>query len=86
MPARGWLPPQLHEGKIEEKIEAEKIYDKAKESGQKTSLVAKTQKNVFRTNIANIGPGELITVEIKFQDQVKWALARLIFKALNGQY
>lgn len=59
------------EGKIKEKKQAEKIYDIAKKKGQKASLVSQTNKNIFRTNLANIGPGESISVEIEFQDHVK---------------
>ena len=45
------------EGKIQEKVEAEKTYQKAKENGQKVSLVSSSRANIFKTKIANIAPG-----------------------------
>ena len=56
------------EGEIKEKAEAEIIYQKAKENGQKTSLVSSSRSNIFRTKVANIAPGELIVVEIRYHD------------------
>jgi len=56
------------EGEIQEKIKAENTYDKAKKNGQKTTLVSSSRSNIFKTKIANIAPGELIVVEIRYHD------------------
>ena len=56
------------EGKIQEKVEAENTYQKAKKNGQKASLVSSSRDNIFKTKIANIAPGELIIVEIRYHD------------------
>jgi Ca-activated chloride channel family protein len=59
-------------GIIEKKEEAEKIYQEAKQSGKKTSLVSSSRSNIFKTKIANIQPGEMIIVEIQYQDKLSF--------------
>ena len=56
------------EGEIQEKVEAEKTYQKAKKQGQKASLVSSSRSNIFKTKVANIAPGELIVIEIRYHD------------------
>ena len=56
------------EGEIQEKVEAEKTFKKAKKSGQKASLVSSSRANIFKTKVANIAPGELIIIEIRYHD------------------
>ena len=56
------------EGKIQEKVEAEKIYEKAKKNGNKASLVSSSRANIFKTKVANIAPGEMIIIEIRYHD------------------
>ena len=53
-------------GEIKEKEEAKAIYNKAKSQGQKASLLAQERPNIFSMAVANIAPGEEITVEIEF--------------------
>lgn len=60
------------EGRIMEKAEAERAYREAAANGQRASLVSGERPNVFVTAVANIGPGEDITVEIGFQDAVRY--------------
>ncbi|MEQ9607718.1 MAG: marine proteobacterial sortase target protein [Kiloniellaceae bacterium] len=60
------------EGRIMEKAEAERAYKEAAANGQRASLVSGERPNVFVTAVANIGPGEDITVEIGFQDAVTY--------------
>ena len=55
-------------GRIEEKAEARRQYKAAKSSGQRASLVEQQRPNIFTTSLANIAPGENITVEIGFQE------------------
>ncbi|MDO7083331.1 marine proteobacterial sortase target protein [Pseudocolwellia sp. AS88] len=54
------------EGKILEKNEAKKLFNKAKASGKKASLVEQHRPNLFTNKIANIAPNEQITVTIKY--------------------
>ncbi|HIP79305.1 MAG TPA: marine proteobacterial sortase target protein [Kiloniellaceae bacterium] len=60
------------EGRIMEKAEAERAYQAAAASGQRASLVSGERPNVFVTSVANIGPGESITIEIGYQDAVAY--------------
>lgn len=59
-------------GRILEKAEAKRVYRAAAGSGQRASLVSGERPNVFVTSVANIGPGEDITVEIGYQDAVRY--------------
>ena len=58
-------------GEIKEKEEARKIYEKAKQEGQKTSLLAQKRPNIFTMAIANIPPGETVDVEFEYLDMVR---------------
>ncbi|MGD1878430.1 MAG: marine proteobacterial sortase target protein [Kiloniellaceae bacterium] len=60
------------EGRIMEKAEAERAYKEAAATGQRASMVSGERPNVFVTAVANIGPGEDITVEIGYQDAVAY--------------
>ena len=55
-------------GVIKERQEAKAIYQQAAASGQHASLVESERPNIFTTSVANIGPGEAITVEIQYRD------------------
>ena len=56
---------------VQKKDVAEKTYKNAKDSGKKASLISSSRTNIFKTKIANIEPGELIIVEIRYQDKLK---------------
>ena len=58
------------DGVIQEKEEAEKTYEKAKKQGKKTSLVSSSRTNIFKTKLANISPGEMIIIEIRYLDKL----------------
>jgi Ca-activated chloride channel family protein len=64
---------RLLEGQIMEKEEAQKTHEKAKEEGRKSSLLVQNRPNIFTTRVANIGPGEEVTVEIEYQQTVRFA-------------
>src|SRR5262245_13892489 len=57
-------------GQIRERQEAKAVYEQAAANGQHASLVESERPNIFTTSVANIGPGEAITVEIQYQDSV----------------
>lgn len=70
---------RIIEGQIKERGEAKKAYEQAKQQGTRAGLVSQERPNIFTTAVANIGPGERITVEIEYQevlryDQGAWAL------------
>ncbi len=55
------------EGRILPKKEAEEVFKQAAAEGRKASLLASERPNVFVTSVANIGPGEKVTIEIEYQ-------------------
>ena len=68
---------RIIEGQIKERAEAKRRYEQAKQEGKRTSLVEQERSNLFTTSVANIGPGERITVEIEYQETVRYE---------NGQF
>jgi len=59
------------EGQIKERQEAKIIYEEAKAQGFKASLVEQERPNLFTNSVANIGPGEVVIVQIEYQEHVK---------------
>ncbi len=59
------------EGKIKGRQEAREIYEKAMAKGRKAGLVESERANLFRTNVANVGPGETVLVSIEYQAPVR---------------
>ncbi|MDQ6801287.1 MAG: marine proteobacterial sortase target protein [Acidobacteriota bacterium] len=60
------------EGEIKEKEDAKKTYEKAKREGKKASLLTQERPNLFTVAIANIGPGENVTIAIAYQQNVDY--------------
>jgi len=60
------------EGEIREKEQARKEYEQARSTGKKASLVEHRRANLFTTSVANIGPGEEITIEIEYLQILKY--------------
>ncbi|MGH8166621.1 MAG: VIT domain-containing protein, partial [Woeseiaceae bacterium] len=60
------------EGEIREKEDARKVYEQARESGQRAGLVEQQRANLFTTSIANLGPGETISIEIEYLETLKY--------------
>lgn len=54
--------------KIQEKNAARKTYDKAKKEGRSASLLEQKRPNVFQMSVANILPGDTITVELSYTE------------------
>lgn len=63
---------RIIEGQIKERGEAKKVYEQAKQAGKRASLVEQERPNIFTTSVANIGPGEHVTVEIEYQETVRY--------------
>ncbi|MBE1302377.1 MAG: marine proteobacterial sortase target protein [Alteromonadaceae bacterium] len=59
-------------GEIKQKQEAQKLFDMARERGQKASLVTQQRPNIFTSQVANIAPGEELQVEIGYQQLVRY--------------
>lgn len=62
---------RLIEGQIKEKKAAKKIYEAAKAEGKKASLVTQERPNIFTSSVANIGPGESVSIQIEYQDKAR---------------
>ncbi|PAJ73092.1 marine proteobacterial sortase target protein [Pseudoalteromonas sp. NBT06-2] len=59
-------------GEIKEKQTAKKIYKQAQKQGKKASLITQKRANVFVSQIANISPGEQITIKISYQQVLSY--------------
>ena len=53
-------------GQIKEKQEAKRIYEQAKSDGKRAAITEQQRPNLFTQKVANIGPGEEITVELHY--------------------
>ena len=60
------------EGVIQERAAAKAQYEGAKRAGHRASLVEEERPNVFTTSVANIPPGAAITVEIEYQQAIRY--------------
>lgn len=63
---------RLIEGEIQERDQAQRTYDRARDAGRAASLVSQRRANIFTTAVANIPPGETIEIEIGYQQPVDW--------------
>lgn len=60
-------------GTIAERQQAQRAYQQARAQGQRAGLVEQERPNIFTTSVANIGPGEKVTVEIEYQEQLRYS-------------
>ncbi|CAN7390920.1 marine proteobacterial sortase target protein [Rhizobium sp. LjRoot258] len=58
------------EGQIKPRQEAREIYEQAKAEGKKAALLEQQRPTIFTNQVANIGPGETIVVQIEYQQAV----------------
>jgi len=63
---------RILEGEIQEKEAARRQYQQAKSAGKTASLVEQQRTNQFETRLANIAPGDDISVSISFLAQVDY--------------
>ncbi|MBW2180473.1 MAG: trypsin, partial [Deltaproteobacteria bacterium] len=54
--------------KIKKREDARQDYERAKQQGKSASLLEQHRPNVFQMNVANILPGDVITVELKYTE------------------
>jgi len=57
-------------GEIREKEDARQRYETAKQEGKQAARVVQQRPNLFTTHVANIPPGETVTVELEYQQVV----------------
>ena len=60
------------EGDIKERQEARRVYEAARNAGQRTSLIEQERPNIFTNSVANIGPGETVIVQIEYQESIRF--------------
>lgn len=59
-------------GKIMKRAAARRVYETAKEEGKTASLLDQERPNIFTQAVANILPGETITIEISYVETLKY--------------
>jgi Ca-activated chloride channel homolog len=59
-------------GQIRKREEAKEIYEAAKSNGQVASLLEQERTNIFTQAVANILPGEKVTIEISYVETLKY--------------
>ena len=62
---------RLIEGRIDERAQARQRYETARREGRKAALLEAERPNIFTTSVANIGPGETVAVEIRYQERLR---------------
>lgn len=67
---------RIIEGHIQERAQAKQTYAKAKAKGQRASLVEQERPNIFTTSVANIAPHAPITIDIEYQEVVRYDQGR----------
>jgi Ca-activated chloride channel family protein len=64
------------QGEIKERQEARVIYERAREEGRVASLVEEERPNMFTNQVANIGPRQVVTVQIEYQEGLRFENGR----------
>lgn len=59
-------------GRVQPKAEARKTYEKAKAAGQHAANVEQQRPNLFTARVANIPPGETVTIDLRYQQVVDY--------------
>ncbi|HEX2116883.1 MAG TPA: marine proteobacterial sortase target protein, partial [Alphaproteobacteria bacterium] len=67
-------------GTIEERQQAQRAYQQARAQGQRAGLVEQERPNIFTTSVANIGPGEKVTIEIEYQESLRYDQGRFALR------
>ncbi len=59
------------EAEIQEKAQARRTYEAAKSEGKTASLLEQQRPNLFQMNLANIMPGDVVEVTLKYTEWVR---------------
>ncbi|MDX1802318.1 MAG: VIT domain-containing protein, partial [Marinobacter sp.] len=59
-------------GEVRPRQEAKARYEAARDKGQQAARVDQQRPNLFTTHLANIPPGEAVTVELSYQQAVRY--------------
>jgi Ca-activated chloride channel family protein len=63
---------RLVKGQIKKREEARAIYEAAKSAGQAAALLDQERPNIFTQSVANLMPGEDVTIDISFVNTLKY--------------
>ncbi|HEX7811821.1 MAG TPA: marine proteobacterial sortase target protein [Burkholderiales bacterium] len=63
---------RLIEGQIRERVQARAEYEAARERGSLASLIEQERPNIFTSSVANLGPGQTLTVVIEYQQALRY--------------
>ncbi|BFM12392.1 marine proteobacterial sortase target protein [Simiduia litorea] len=66
--------------RIREKAEAQKLYQAAKQAGKKAALTEQHRPNLFSQKIANIAPGESVSIELHVTQPVDYKQGRFSWR------
>ncbi len=66
------LGDKLVIGKISPRAQAKRTYSEARSAGKAASLVEQERPNIFTASVANIPPGDAITIVIEYQEKLGW--------------
>ncbi len=71
---------------IQEKNQARQLYEEAKNQGKTASLLEQKRPNVFQMQVANILPGDNISVELKYTELIipESAVYKFVFPTVVG--
>jgi Ca-activated chloride channel family protein len=61
---------------VKEKQDAQRTYQRAREEGRKSALVAQQRPNLFTVSVANIGPGETVAVALEYYEEAGYVDGR----------
>jgi Ca-activated chloride channel family protein len=57
---------------VQEKEEARRTYEKARATGRRTALVDQRRPNLFTTSVANLNPGETVSIVLEYIEQARY--------------
>jgi Ca-activated chloride channel family protein len=74
------------EGQIREREEAKQTYVQARQEGRKATLLEQERPNIFTVSVANIGPGDEVSVVFHYQELIRYDSGefRLRFPTVAG--
>lgn len=67
------------EAEIQAREEAKAVYERAKKEGRRAALVASKRPNVFEQSVANVMPGELVHVTLRYVAPLRYEDSEYIF-------
>ncbi|WP_299595734.1 marine proteobacterial sortase target protein [uncultured Microbulbifer sp.] len=59
-------------GKVREREEAKKVYKEARAAGKRAALLEQQRPNLFTSRVANIAPGDEISVEVRYLQTLRF--------------